>query len=328
VGVLLAIVGLVAHFAGTNWINLLMPPVVTGAIVAIIGLNLAPTAGSNFLQFPITGLVTLGAIVLINVIFSEKSMISRLSILVGVVVGYVFAITQGQVDFEKINAAAWFGVPQFTTPDPNFGAIIPFLPVVLVLIAENIGHVKSVSAMTGANLDAYAGRALLADGIGTILAGLGGGSGTTTYAENIGVMAATKVYSTAAYWVAAIGAMILALCPKFGAIVNSVPIGVLGGVTVLLYGMIGLLGVRIWVDNNVDFKKMNNIIVAAVTLVIGIADGAQQCGGKGCFSFTFGEVQINGIVIGAVSAIVLYHLLHIKNKTKRDPKKAKYFIEP
>jgi xanthine/uracil permease len=179
-----------------------------------------------------------------------------------------------------------------------------FLPVVLVLIAENIGHVKSVSTMTGQNLDGYVGKALFAGGISTVLAGFGGGSGTTTYAENIGVMAATKVYSTAAYWVAAAGAMVLSLCPKFGALFATIPIGVLGGATTLLYGMIGLLGVQIWVENHVDFSKMNNIVVAAVALVMGI----------GNYTFTFGNVVIGGIAVASFMCIILYHLLNIGDK--------------
>ncbi|NEB06665.1 solute carrier family 23 protein, partial [Streptomyces sp. SID13726] len=145
------------------------------------------------------------------------------------------------------------------------------VPVVLVLIAENVGHVKSVAAMTGKNLDDLTGRALLADGVATTLAGVGGGSGTTTYAENIGVMAATRVYSTAAYWVAAATALVLSLSPKFGALIATIPAGVLGGAATMLYGMIGILGARIWVQNKVDFSNPVNLPTAAVPLVIGIA---------------------------------------------------------
>ena len=176
--------------------------------------------------------------------------------------------------------------------------------MVLVLIAENIGHVKSVSLMTGKNYDDRIGRSLFADGLGTVFAGLGGGSGTTTYAENIGVMAATKVYSTAAYWFAALFALILSLCPKFGAIINTIPAGVLGGVTTLLYGMIGMLGVRIWVENKVDFAKPVNMSVAAITMIIGIAD----------FTFALNNTSFNGIAIGTVVALVAYHGLKALGK--------------
>ena len=167
---------------------------------------------------------------------------------------------------------AWVGLPHFQTPEFHLGVVGLFVPVVLVLVAENIGHVKSVSAMTGQNLDGVSGRALLADGVATMLAGLGGGSGTTTYAENIGVMAATKVYSTAAYWVAGVFAVVLSFSPKFGELIATVPAGVLGGAATMLYGMIGVLGVKIWVQNKVNFSNSINLTTAAVALIIGIAE--------------------------------------------------------
>ena len=151
--------------------------------------------------------------------------------------------------------------------------------------------------MTGRDYDGHMGTALFADGLGTAIAGFGGGSGTTTYGENIGVMAATKVYSTAAYWCAAAFALLLSLCPKFGAVINTIPGGVLGGVTTLLYGMIGMIGVRIWVENKVNFDKPLNIMVAAIVMIIGIAD----------FTFAFQGVQFNGIAIGTVVILVAYH---------------------
>jgi uracil-xanthine permease len=196
-GVLLAVVGLVVHVAGSRWIDVVMPPVVTGTIVALIGLNLAPVARDNFQAAPVTAVVTLLAIILITVLF--RGILGRLAILLGVVVGYVVAVLRGEVDFEAVRGASWVGLPDFTAPSFDLTVVGLFLPVVFVLVAENVGHVKSVAAMTGRDLDPLVGRALLADGLATTLAGAGGGSGTTTYAENIGVMAATRVYSTAAY---------------------------------------------------------------------------------------------------------------------------------
>jgi uracil-xanthine permease len=305
-GVLLALVGLLVMRVGTGWVNKLMPPVVTGVIVALIGFNLAPAAYNNFMASPLVALVTFGAIVLIQAL--SKGMLGRLSILVGVLIGYAFAALSNEVDFAAIGAADWVGLPTFILPVPEWSILPMFLPVVLVLIAENIGHVKSVATMTAKNLDGSIGRALFSDGLGTFLAGMGGGSGTTTYAENIGVMAATRVYSTAAYYIAGAGALILSLCPKFGAAINTIPAGVLGGVCILLYGMIGMLGVRIWVENKVDFSKPLNIITGAVPLVIGIAD----------FTFTFGAaadgtggITLGGIAIGSVAALVLYHLVKV-----------------
>ncbi len=304
-GLLLAVVGVVAHLAGTRWIDALMPPVVTGTIVALIGLNLAPAAWgscdgdqcSGFRAAPVTALVTVFAILLVTVLF--RGLLGRLSILVGVLVGYAVALLRGEVDLTAVGDAAWVGLPPFVTPTFDPAVLGLFLPVVLVLVAENVGHVKSVAAMTGADLDPYVGRALVADGLATTLAGVGGGSGTTTYAENIGVMAASRVYSTAAYWVAAATALLLSLSPKFGALVATIPDGVLGGAATVLYGMIGLLGARIWVQNRVDFSSPVNLMPAAVALIIGIAN----------YSWAAGELRFEGIALGTAAAIGLYHLM-------------------
>lgn len=301
-GILLAIVGLLVHWAGSRWIDMLMPPVVNGAIVAIIGFNLAPAVWNNFNKAPDTAIVTLIAVVVISVLF--KGLLGRLNILVGVIIGYLFAVSRGQVNFDLVNKAAWIGLPNFHLPQPDFSVVAVFIPVVLVLIAENVGHVKSVAQMTGRNYDNYMGRALFADGLGTAIAGFGGGSGTTTYGENIGVMAATRVYSTAAYWCAAGFAFLLSLCPKFGALINTVPAGVLGGVTALLYGMIGMMGIRIWVDKRVNFDRPINVMTAAVVMIIGIAN----------FSFAINHIQFNGIAIGTVVILVMYHLLSFVGK--------------
>ena len=294
-GLLLALIGLLVHFAGSKWIDIIMPPVVNGAIVAIIGFNLAPSVWNNFQLAPDTALVTLVAVLLISVLF--KGLIGRLNILLGVIVGYIYACFRGQVDFSAVNEAAWIGLPKFHLPQVDFSILPMFIPVVLVLIAENVGHVKSVAQMTGRDYDDKMGTALFADGLGTAIAGFGGGSGTTTYGENIGVMASTKVYSTAAYWFASGFALLLSLCPKFGAIINTIPAGVLGGVTTLLYGMIGMMGVRIWVDNHVNFDKSLNVMTAAIVMIIGIAD----------FTFAIQGVQFNGIAIGTIAVLVAYH---------------------
>ncbi|WP_287929967.1 solute carrier family 23 protein [Arthrobacter sp.] len=294
-GVVLAVIGMLVQKFGATWINRLMPAPVTGTIVALIGLNLAPSAKDNFLKAPVTALVTLLVIILVSVLF--RGILGRLSILAGVVAGYVVAVLRGEVDFSKIHDAGWIGLPFFQTPTFHVGVIGLFVPVVLVLVAENIGHVKSVALMTGKDLDPYAGRAIVADGIATTLAGLGGGSGTTTYAENIGVMAATKVYSTAAYYVAACTALLLSFFPKFGALIATVPAGVLGGAATLLYGMIGVLGVRIWVQNKVDFSNTVNLTTAAVALIVGVAD----------YTWAVGNLQFAGIALGTAAALVVYH---------------------
>ncbi|GAA2009380.1 uracil-xanthine permease family protein [Brevibacterium samyangense] len=297
VGVLLALIGLVVHLVGTRWIEVTMPPVVTGAIVALIGFNLAPAAWGWVQVAPVTAFVTIMTIVLVAVLF--KGIIGRLSILVGVAVGYVTALLRGEVDFSGIAEAPTVGLPSFHAPAFDLAVLPLFLPVVLVLVAENIGHVKSVSAMTGRDLNPLTGRALLADGLSTALAGSGGGSGTTTYAENIGVMAATRVYSTLAYIIAALIALALSLMPKVGVALATIPEGVLGGAATVLYGMIGMLGVKIWVQNKVDFSNPINLNTAAIALIVAIADYTWQP-----FGLTF-----SGIALGSIAAIVLYHLM-------------------
>jgi uracil-xanthine permease len=304
VGILLALVGFVVQFLGMGWIDRLMPPVVAGAIVALIGFNLAPVAWTNFQVAPVTATITLVSVVLFSVLF--RGFLGRISIFLGVIVGYIAALVAGEVDFTAVNELVangqWFGLPEFHIADfaspGTWSVIAMFLPVVLVLIAENVGHVRGVATMTTRSVNRQTGRALIADGVATTLAGTFGGSGTTTYGENIGVMAATRVYSTAAYWVAGSFAILLSMSPVVGAVFNSIPAGVLGGVTTALYGLIGIIGIKIWVDNRVDFSRPVNQYTGAVALVIAIAG----------FTMQWGDFQLGAIVIGAAAALLIYHL--------------------
>lgn len=295
VGVLLVIIGAVVHLAGTHWIDVTLPPIVTGAIVALIGFNLAPAAKNNFVEGPLVGFVTL--VLLVAALAFFRGLIGRLAIFLAVVIGYLLALALGEVDTSGIASAAWIGLPEFQTPTFSLAVLPMFLPAVIALVAENIGHVKSVGQMTGTDVDPLTGRALAADGVATILAGAGGGSATTTYAENIGVMAATRVYSTAAYWVAGVAAILLALCPKVGATISAIPPGVLGGATIVLYGLVGVLGIRIWLTSHVDFSLPINQMTAAIALIIGIAD----------FTWQIGELTFTGIALGSIAALLVYH---------------------
>ncbi|MGM1018188.1 MAG: uracil-xanthine permease family protein [Actinomycetota bacterium] len=300
-GVLLAAVGFLVQAVGVGWIEKLMPPVVAGSIVALIGFNLAPAAWNNFKLQPELATVTLIAVILFSVLF--RGFLGRISIFLGVIVGYIVAVVTRQVDFEPVADAPLFGLPDFhlaAVTDPAAWALVPmFLPVVLVLIAENVGHVRGVATMTDdPSMNRHTGRALIADGLATTLAGGFGGSGTTTYGENIGVMAATRVYSTAAYWVAGSVAILLAFSPKVGALFNTIPPGVLGGVTTALYGLIGVIGIKIWVDNRVDFSRPVNQYTVAVSFVIAIAG----------FQMNWGSFQLGAIVIGTVAALAIYHV--------------------
>ena len=304
-GVVLAIVGFVVRAAGIGWINWLLPPMVTGTIVMVIGFNLAGAAKGNFTADPMIAIITIASIGLITVI--SKGFLGRISIFLGLIVGYLVAYAMGDVKTDGIKAAEWFALPSFTSPTFDTSIMILFLPVVLVLIAENVGHVKSVAAMTGKDLDDQMGNALMADGLATTVAGFGGGSGTTTYAENIGVMAATRVYSTAAYWIAGIGAILLSLSPKFGAVLSATPAGALGGVSTALFGMIGILGARIWIDSKVDFANPTNLLIAGASLIIGIAD----------YSWTKGDYTFTGIVNATLVAVVGYRVLTAIEKMRK-----------
>lgn len=297
-GLLLAVLGLIVARVGTRWITVLMPPVVMGSIVALIGFNLAPTAYDNFKQSSLTATITLLAVVLCTALF--KGMLGRVSVLLGVLVGYVVAVLRGEVVFAPVADAAWLGLPEFHHPEFNVGLLPMFLPVVVVLLAENVGHVTSVGLMTNRNLDHMVGRTLASDGLATALSAGFGGSPTTTYGENIGVMSATRVYSTAAYWVAGIVAILLSLSPKVGAAIFTIPAGVLGGVTFVLYGLIGIVGVRMWVDGKVDFSRPKNQFTAGVALVIGIAN----------VTWTFGGIQLTGIALGTIAALVIFHVMN------------------
>jgi len=305
-GVLYAVIGLVVMKVGYAWIERLMPPAVTGAIVAVIGLNLAPIAvkgiaGSSFDTW--VGIATIVAVGLVAV--RARGFAGRLPILLGGIAGYLlYAILANgfdfgkPIDFASVAAAPWIGLPQFSAPVWSAQAIGLIAPVAIVLVAENLGHVKAVAAMTGRNLDPYLGRAFLGDGIATIVAGAGGGTGVTTYAENIGVMAVTKIYSTIVFVVAALTAIVLGFSPKFGAMIMTIPGPVLGGLAIVVFGLITATGGRIWVQNRVDFANARNLVTVAATLTIGAGDLALKIGG-----FTLG-----GIGTATFGAIVLYQL--------------------
>lgn len=306
-GVFYAIIGLIVIFTGYRWIEYLMPPAVTGAVVAAIGLNLAPVAIADVSgsQFDIwMGLITLLAVLLVAAY--APGPLRRLPILIGGVIGYLvyllFANGLGlgkPIDFTALGQAAWIGLPNFTAPTFNGRAIGLIAPVAVILVAENLGHVKAVAAMTDRNLDPYLGRAFLGDGISTIISGFGGGTGLTTYAENIGTMAVTGIYSTLIFVIAAVVAILLGFCPKFGALIATLPSGVIGGLAIVLFGLIAATAGRIWVQNRVDFSKSRNLLTIAVALILG----------AGNFVLNIGGFALGGIGTAAFGAIIVYQLV-------------------
>ncbi len=310
-GVLYAIIGLVVMVAGYKWVEKLMPPVVTGAVVAVIGLNLAPVAvmGINGKPFETwIALITVLAVGLVAVF--APGMARRLPILLGGIAGYIVYMiaTNGMgmgkpVDFSGVAAAAWIGLPNFTAPVFTANAMVLIAPVAIILVAENLGHIKAIGVMTGRDMDKYLGRAFLGDGVATMAAGMGGGTGVTTYAENIGVMAVTKIYSTAVFVVAALAAIILGFSPKFGALILTIPGPVLGGLSIVLFGLIAATAGRIWVANKVDFSSARNLITVGVALVLG----------AGNLAITIGGFTLAGIGTATFGAIILYQLLPEKD---------------
>ena len=306
-GVVYAIIGLIVMFAGYKWVEYLMPPAVTGAVVAVIGLNLAPVAISEATasQFDTwMALFTVLAVALVAIYMPGP--LRRLPILLGGIIGYLvyllFANGFGlgkAIDFTNLGKADWVGLPVFTTPTFHANAMTLIAPVAVILVAENLGHIKAVGAMTGRNLDKYLGRAFLGDGLATIVAGSGGGTGVTTYAENIGVMAVTRIYSTVIFIIAAAVAILLGFSPKFGALIGTIPTGVLGGLAIVLFGLIAATGGRIWVQNRVDFSKSRNLITAAVALTLG----------AGNFVLNIGNFSLGGIGTATFGAIIVYQIL-------------------
>ncbi|MGW0889779.1 uracil-xanthine permease family protein [Saccharopolyspora gloriosae] len=317
-GAVLAAVGAVVHFAGPAVVHRLLPPVLSGAVVLLIGFNLAPVVAETYWpQDQWIALITMIIVVAGSVLL--PGFLGRIAVFLGLAGGYLLSWafdvlfgpitapnadgvvgTHPRVDLSGVADAPWFGLPEVHAPSFSASAIIVVLPAVIALLAENTGHVKAVEEMTGTDLQGSLGRAVFADGFATTLSSALGGPPTTTYAENIGVMAATRVYSTAAYWVAALVAVGFGLCPKFGAVVAAIPGGVLGGITVVLYGMVGLLGVKIWVQNRVDFADPVNLLPVAAGVIAGIGD----------VSLTFTpSLSLSGIALGTVITLLGYHLL-------------------
>ncbi len=308
-GAVYAAVGLIVMLTGVQWIERLMPPVVTGAVVAVIGLNLAPTACKSVGPTDFDAWMAVLTVLCVGgVAVYTRGFIQKLLILVGLTISYVIyaVLTNGlglgkPIDFSVIGNAAWFGVPQVHTPVFELDAIMLIVPVVIILVGENLGHVKAVTAMTGKNLDPYMGRAFLGDGIATMFSGFFGGTGVTTYGENIGVMAATRVYSTLLFPVAALFAIILGFSPKFGALIHTIPQPILGGTSIVVFGLIAVAGARVWVVNQVDFGNSRNLIVAAVTMVLGAGD----------FTLNLGFFTLGGIGTATFGAIILNAIMEI-----------------
>ena len=307
-GIIYALVGLLVMKTGTGWIESLMPPIVTGAIVMIIGLNLAPVTiqGVSANQFD-AWMAALTVLLISGVAVFTRGMLRRLLLLVGLILSYViyYIVTNVMgygtpIDFTTVAAASWFGLPSIHTPRFEMSAIVLIAPVAFILVAENLGHFKAVEGMTKARVTPYMGRAFLADGLATTFSAGFGGTGVTTYAENIGVMAVTKVYSTTIFVIAGVVAVMLGMSPKFGAIIQTIPAALLGGASIVVFGLITIAGLKIWMDNHIDFTKNSNLVIAAVTVIMG----------TGNFSLMLGSFDLGGIGTATLAAIILNALFN------------------
>lgn len=308
VGVVFVIVALLIRSIGTRWIDVIFPPAAMGAIVAVIGLELVPVAAGEDMagiiggegwtpdaKVVITSLSTLLIVIVGSVVF--RGFLKIIPILIGFIGGYVIAYFMGLVDFQPVREAAWFAWPQFTAPKFNVTAILIILPAALVVIAEHIGHLIVTGNIVGKDLSKDPGlhRSMLGNGISTLVSGFVGSTPNTTYGENIGVLAITRVYSTWVIGGAAVIAVVLSFCGKLAALIMTVPGAVLGGVSLMLFGVIAASGIRMLVESKVDYSKARNLILTTVVLVIGLS-GAK---------LVIGEVELKGMALATIIAIVL-----------------------
>ena len=305
-GAIFALTGIIVKFVGVDWIDAVLPPAAMGPIVALIGLELAGSAASTGQILSVDGapvdmacvlvfVFTLGLAVIGQVVF--KGFASAIAILIAIVCGYGLAAVLGMVDFSPVTAAPLFELPAFSTPKFDLAAIIIIIPACLTVISEHISHQIVTGQIVGKDLlrDPGLHRSMLADGLSTMLSGLCGSVPTTTYGENIGVMAVTKVYSTWVIGGAAIFSIFLAFFGQVSALINTIPGPVMGGISFLLYGMIAASGIRLLVDKQVDYSKPRNLAMTAVVFVTGLSGVAIQ----------IGEVQLTGMCLATIVGIVM-----------------------
>jgi len=322
-GLFYCLVAGIIRFTGTGWLDKVLPPVVIGSVIVVIGLNLAPVAmgmamngadGYSLVHFSIA-LFTLAVIVAANIFL--KGFFSTIPILIGLVAGYLFTLIMGAffpayalIDFSVVKEAAWLGYPKFGIPTFSFVPVITFIIVSLATICEHLGDTLVTSKVVGQDFYKNPGihRTLAGDGLATAWASLWGGPPNTTYGENIGVMAITKVYSVWVIGGAALIAVVLSFFGKFAAVIQTIPTPVLGGICMLLFGIIASSGLRTIVENGVDFKDKRNLTIASVILVIGI--------GGGVLAFNITEelvFSLSGVALATVVGIIL-NLVYPKTK--------------
>ena len=300
-GGLYVILAILIKVLGTKRVMKLFPPAVCGPLIILIGINLAGSAIDNLFTNWMLGVVPILVIIICNT--WGKGMIKIIPGLISLIVSYIVAIIMGAVSFDAVGSAAWVGLPNFHMPKFNADAIVAGLAVAVAAMVEHIGDVMAIGATCGKNFIADPGltRTLLGDGIGTSLAGLLGGPANTTYSENTGVVALTRVFDPFVMRVAAVMAIILSLSPKFEAVINSIPAAIIGGISFVLYGMIAATGIRTIVENQVDYVNMRNVLITAIILVSGLGFNHQN--------IVIGNVHFGGLACAAVFGIILNAIL-------------------
>lgn len=300
VGMVVTAVGIAVKALGPRIVESLMPPVVAGAVVMLLGISLARGAVDSIVDQPIVAALTVLVVAAAAVLLPGDG--GRLAVLIGLIAGWATAALLGALDPARVDAlaaASWVGLPELTSPQITPAIVVMMLPVVLVLIVENIGNLRAVGAVTQRPVDRLAGDALIAVGTGTTLAGLGGGAGASTRAENVGVLAASRVCSSSTILVAAIAAIAMSASPKVSALLLTVPLGVLGGVGLVLFALLAVAGARLWLGSDVELTDPVTLIVAVVVLVAGV----------GALTITVGDVPVGGLTWGSILIVVLYPLL-------------------
>lgn len=308
------VLSFIIYKCGTDWIDIVLPSAAMGPVVALIGLELSGSAASNAglldetidMKNVIVFAVTLGVAVFGNILF--RGFLSVIPILIAVIAGYIAALACGILDFSQVAEAAWFAVPNFQTPKFDLGAIMMILPVLLVITSEHIGHQVVTSKIVGRDLLKKPGlhRSLFGDNFSTMLSGLIGSVPTTTYGENIGVMAVTKVYSVRVIGGAAVLSIICSFVGKLAMLIQTIPGPVIGGISFLLYGMIGASGIRILVDSQVDYGRSRNLMLTSIVFVTGLSG----------IKVNFGNIQLTGMVLACVVAMILSLIFYILDKLK------------
>lgn len=314
VGLCGCVLSLIIYKFGSDWIDVVLPPAAMGPVVALIGLELSGTAAKNAglldekiqTESVIVFLVTLGVAVFGSVVF--RKFLSVIPILIAILAGYVAAILCGIVDFTPVAEAAFFSLPNFTTPKFNVEAILIILPVILVVASEHIGHQIVTGKIIGRDLIKNPGlhRSMFADNFSTMLSGLIGSVPTTTYGENIGVMAMTKVYSVYVIGGAAVLSIICSFIGKLTALIQTIPSPIIGGISFLLYGMIGTSGIRILVDGKVDYSRSRNMALTSVIFVTGLSG----------IKISIGEIELTGMVLACIVGMILSLIFYILDKLK------------